>query len=183
MLPSISQAIIQSFSAPPVWWWRSDDSGNPLVRVGQANVAIGASKLPSGDIVFDRIDINKATLQLRTDAQGKNNWQDLLSADDKSAASSQNAPASLPAIAALDLNDITIGYQYAQSDLSANFLVNASGSTLADDIDTNVRAVGELNGQAVKLKLQALASGEEAVRVDAQLALGRYAIDRGRQDR
>ncbi len=61
--------------------------------------------------------------------------------------------------------------------MSANFLVNASGSTLADDIDTNVRAVGELNGQAVELKLQtdplqALASDEEAVRVDAQLALG-----------
>ena len=72
-----------------------DDSGNPLARVGQANVAIDAGELLGGDVVFDRINIDKATLQLRTDAQGKNNWQDLLPADEAAESSPQDAPASL----------------------------------------------------------------------------------------
>ncbi len=154
-----------------------DDSGSPLISVGKASVAIDAVKLIDREVVFNRIDVEKATIQLGTDADGKNNWQDLIPAVDHSEASSKEASTSLPAIAALDLNDITIDYQNAQRDLSASLLVNASGSTLAEAVDTEVTGVGEFNGQAVEFKLQtdplqALTSDEQAVDIDVQLSLG-----------
>ena len=158
----------------------ADDSGSRLVSVEQAHFAIDASALLGVDVVFDKIDINEASLRLRTNADGKNSWQELIpgdSADEETIASSRDAPVSLPAIAALELNDITIDYRNDQTDLSANVLVNASGSTQADDIDTSVSAVGKINGQAMELNLetdplQVLVSGEQAVTVDARLSLG-----------
>lgn len=154
----------------------ADDSGSPLLRVKQAHVAVDASALSHGEVLFDTVDINEASLRLRTDSDGKHNWQDLIPTDEDPEATHRDTATSLPTIAELDLNDITIDYRNDQAELSANVLVQASGSTQADGIDTSVSAAGKINGQAVELELrtdslQALASGKQAVFVDARLSL------------
>jgi len=133
-----------------------DTEGSPLMDAGATNVSVVLSELFKGNLVFDDLKIIDSNVNLSVDNDGVANWKSLTPFSKQAQESETNKEASdvsleLPVVRKLNVENSTISYEDLSASRQATLTISATGSTVADSIDTEVQINGKVNGAPVSM--------------------------------
>lgn len=155
----------------------ADSKGEELLDVQYAFGSINVGAVLHGSIELDAIRLDGAQVKLSTDIEGNGNWQHLVSSDQNPSPETTSTQVSLPSIRIIEVKDLAVEYLNLQTNLNANIMVDATGSSMLDTEQTTLMALGDFNSQKINLNvktdsLKRLVTLNNEMSLDASLQLG-----------
>jgi len=150
MTPSVEISTVKAEDSESGFYLSAED----------AKASFVLSELVQGELVFDEVEIINSEVNILIDENGVANWTSLAplsnGAEDttKQDEKGEDTAIELPAIRSLRIENATVLYEDLSAQHQATLSVSATGSTLPESIDTDLKINGLINDTPVTLDAQ-----------------------------
>ena len=131
-----------------------------LATARRFEAAIDPTALLRGQLLFERIELQGASVELRRDAEGRTTWAAAPRAPEAPPDDEDSSPPRLPLVRELIVDDVTLNVEDAVSGHEGSFRIGSRGSLASEASTLTLDLEGTMNGVETVAGLEARTDGD-----------------------